>query len=88
MIGRSAAFENETLCDQLLEVAGQDRDHRVHRRTVQGVGPQGLFDLEGELLFAVEEERLLGREVVVDRLLRDVTGDRDVAHAHVVEPAL
>jgi hypothetical protein len=68
------------------ELAVQDRQRGVDRRDLR-IGQPGP-ERRHRGLQAVQDERLLGGEVVEDRLLRYPAGLRDIRHAHRVEAVL
>ena len=84
--GRPARFD--PLVVHPRDLAHEHVDDGVRDRPPVPLIAQRLGDLAGLVVLAVEEQRLLGREVVVDGLLRHVARRRDLADPHLLEPAL
>ena len=73
---------------QAGHLVGDQPDDGVDGRHRGAVGSQRPADVGGHALLAVEDERLLGREVVVDRLLRHIAGGGDLGDPEFLEAPL
>ena len=71
-----------------LDELERRRAEGLDDRRPRGTRPDRLDEGGPALLAAVQDEVLLGGEVVEDRLLRDVGGAGDVGDGHGVEPML
>ena len=68
-----------------VDLAGNRLHDNFDQRSTPDL-PHGIGQRADHGLSAIEEHRLLGREVVEYRLLGDLGRGRDLGHGHVVEP--
>ena len=85
--GRHLAVDLQR-CTQLVEIAAENRERCLYRRTWRRRRPEGLPDRGGHALLTIEKQRLLRREVVVHGLFRHPAGGGDVGHLDLVEATL
>ena len=85
---RPTIDSTRVVLDALDELERRRAEGLDDRRRLRGRVADRLDERGAALLAAVQDEVLLGREVVEDRLLGDVGGARDVGDGHGVEAVL